>query len=66
MYHFLTYTCRCNVGIALHNFKKKVIKLFGKNHFKCNSGFDVQLLNIPERTYIYNEYQDGLASEDFR
>ena len=65
VYHFLTYTCKCNVGITLQNFKIKVIKLFSKNHFKCNSSFDVELLNIPERTYAYNEYQDGLVSDDF-
>ena len=66
VYHFLTYTCKCNVFIALQNFKNKVIKLFGKNYFKCNSGFDVELLNIPERTYVYNEYKDGLISDDFK
>ena len=62
VYHFLTYTSKCNVGITLQNFKNKAIKLFGKNH---NSSFDVKLLNIPECTFAYNEYQEGLVSDDF-
>ena len=62
-YHFLTYTCRCNVVILLQNLKRKLMKLGCKSD---NLRFDVALLNIPERTYNYSEYQDGLFSDDFK
>ena len=62
-YHFLTYTCRCNVVILLQNLKRKLMKLGCKSD---NLRFDVALLNIPERTYNYSEYQDGLISDDFK
>ena len=66
LYHFLTYTCHCNVEFALQAFKDRIMNHFCKNHLKCSSHFDVELLNIPECTYNYSEYQDGLISDDFR
>ena len=63
LYHLLTYTCHCNIAIALQTLK---VKLCYKKQVDFNSRFDVKLLNIPERTYNYAEYQDGLISDDFK
>ena len=65
-YHFLTYACHCNAMIVLQTLKTKLMKFWYKKYFKDNSKFDVKLLNIPERTYNYSEYQDGLISDDFK
>ena len=64
LYHFLTYTCHYNVEVALQSLKDKLLELCYRNHLKDN--FDVELLNIPECTYNYTEYQDGLVSDDFK
>ena len=57
--HLLTYTFHYNVAI-----KENFMKLFNR---KTSSGsYNVALLNIPERTYNYSEYQDGLVSDDFK
>ena len=65
LYHVLTYTCHCNIVIALQTLRGKLMKLYYNNHIEYKTKFDVELLNIPECTYNYNEYQDGLVSEDF-
>ena len=58
--HFLTYTFHCNAAI-----KENLVKLW--NRRKSNHcSYDVTLLNIPECTYNYEEYQDGLVSDDFK
>ena len=64
LYHFFTYTCHYNVEIALQTLKNKLVNLHHKNPLRDH--FDVELLNIPERTYNYAEYQDGLVSDDFK
>ena len=66
MYHLLTYTLHCNVMIMLQTIKQKIsiIKYFTKRNESLNL-FDVGLLDIPERTHNYTEYQDGLVSDDF-
>ena len=57
IYHFLTFTCHFNVEKSLKNFKKK---------FKHQDHLvNITLLNIPELTYNYSEYQDGLVTDDF-
>ena len=61
IYHFLTYTCHCNIENTLYNVKEKLVKYLRKD----NHTIDVALLDIPERTHNYNEYQDGLVSDDF-
>ena len=66
LYHFLTYTYHCNVEIILQSLKDKLMNFSFKNHSKNNYYIDVALLNIPERTYDYTEYQDGLVSDDFK
>ena len=64
LYHFLTYTCHCNIEIILQTSKEKLVKFCYKNHSNHHN-VGVELLNIPERTYNYAEYQDGLVSDDF-
>ena len=58
--HFLVYTCRCKFTI-----KEKLTMIYNKKKPK-HSSFNVALLNIPECTYDYKEYQDGLVSDDFK
>ena len=65
LYHFFTYTCHCNIAMALHNGKQKLMQLCSKKHLQYVSN-DIILLNIPERTYNYEEYQDGLVTDDFK
>ena len=62
-YHFFTYTCHCDIKNTLCTVKEKLAKQFRKDHQTIES--DVSLLDIPERTYNYSEYQDGLHSDDF-
>ena len=66
--HFLTYACHCNVAGAMQHSKQKLTKLCNlcyNNHSEYKSRFDIELLNIPECTHNYAEYQDGLVSSDF-
>ena len=67
-YHFLTYTCHHNIVTTLKNGKEKLMKLCTvcrKNYNDCQNANDLALLNIPEPTYNYNEYRDGLVGDDF-
>ena len=65
LYHLLTYTCHCNVTHKINTIKQKlVVKLCSKN--LCSNLNDIPLLNIPECTYNYSEYRDGLVSDDFK
>ena len=64
LYHFFTYTCHCNIVMALHNGKQKLMQLCSKKQLQ-NESSDV-ILRIPEPTYNYEEYQDGLVTEDFK
>ena len=57
--HFLVYTYQCKFSVI-----QKLKKLFNKKRLNHHS-YDIALLNIPERTYNYNQYQDGLVSDDF-
>ena len=59
-YHFLTYTCHCNVVTALQT----ILTTYKTNHGDQHV-VDLTPLNVPERTYNYNEYRDGLISDDF-
>ena len=61
VYHFLTYTCHCDIERALHAVKEKLMNHRREDYHSVN----VALLDIPERTYNYSEYQDGLVSDDF-
>ena len=58
--HFVVYTCHCKFSI-----KEKLKMLFNKRK-SDHCSFNVALLDIPERTYNYSEYQDGLVSDDFK
>ena len=64
LYHFLTYTCHYNVENMLQTLKHKLVNTCHKHHLKDK--FDTEMLNIPECTYNYTEYQDGLVSDDFK
>ena len=66
LYHFLTYTCHCNVVTLLQAGKQKIMKYFLPKENKWENLNDLELLDIPERTYDYTEYQDGLVSDDFK
>ena len=59
LYHFLTYTCHCDSVI-----QQIMLKHFTKNN-ECQNLTECELLDIPECTYNYTEYQDGLVSDDF-
>ena len=61
LFHFLTYTCHFNMENALQYIKKKLAKCPNNDHHSIN----IALLNIPECTYNYSKYQDGLVSDDF-
>ena len=66
LYNFLTYTCHCDVIGMLKTTKQKLMmKLCKKKSVSCVSN-NIALLNIPECTYNYNEYRDGLVSGDFK
>ena len=65
LYHFLTYTFHCNIAMVLHNGKQKLMQLCCKKQLQYASN-DVMLPNIPECTYNYEEYQDGLVTDDFK
>ena len=66
LYNFLTYTCHCDITRMLKTTKLKLMmKLCKKKSSSCVSN-SIALLNVPERTYNYNEYRDGLVSDDFR
>ena len=63
LYHFLTYKCHCNVARVLLILKNKLNILSSKIY---ENNFNAELLNIPECTYNYTEFQDGLVSDDFK
>ena len=64
LYHFLTYTCHYDIVSKLKSGKQMIKYITKKN--KSKSLNYLELLDIPECTYNYTEYQDGLVSDDFR
>ena len=66
LYHFLTYTCNCDVMCMLKTTKQKFIMKFCKMKTLSRVSNNIALLNIPECTYNYTEYRDGLVSDDFK
>ena len=58
--HFFLYTFHCNFSI------KERFELFFNKRKPNQPSFEVALLDIPECTYNYTEYQDGLVSDDFK
>ena len=63
IYHFITYTCHYNIENTLGSARKKLVDCFTKDSHTVRIA--INLLDIPERTYNYSEYQDGLVSDDF-
>ena len=66
LYHFLTYTCHCDVVNMLQTGKQKMIKYMCYSKRNKYQVQNLELLNIPECTYNYTEFQDGLVSDDFK
>ena len=68
LYHFLTYTCTChwNFVIMFQTVKQKMLKCIKKSNISHENLHQHELLDIPECTYNYTEYQDGLISDDFK
>ena len=66
LHHFLTYTCHCDIVIMLQKRKQVVMTYYRTKKRKCQNSINVELLDIPECTYSYAEYQDGLVSDDFQ
>ena len=66
LYHFLTYTCNCDVMCMLKTTEQKFIMKFCKMKTLSRVSNNTALLNIPECTYNYTEYRDGLVSDDFK
>jgi len=65
LYHFFTYTCHCNVATTLQAIVIRLMRVCSrKKHYHQNIN-EIALLNIPNRTYNYSEYRDGLISDDF-
>ena len=60
--HILVYTFHYNFTIK--DIKEKLMMPFTRVKSNHRS-FNVALLDIPERTYNYSEYQDGLVSDNF-
>ena len=65
LYHFLTYTCHCNIVGTLQTIEQGIKKYFTKSNKSQNLNYH-ELLDIPECTYNYSEYRDGLISDDFK
>ena len=65
VYHFLTYTCYCHTTTTLQTVKRKLAQFCERKKPSHPYLNDIALLNIPEITYNYHEYQDGLVSDDF-
>ena len=64
LYHFLTYTCHCNVVTILQMGRQKILKHCSKKK-ECRLQ-NAELLNIPECTYNYTKFQDELVTDDFQ
>jgi len=65
-YHFLTYTCHCKDVPGLKAVKDIIMNLSNRKNSGHGNRNNIAMLNIPERSYNYNEYRDGLVSDDFR
>ncbi|XP_065915481.1 uncharacterized protein [Dysidea avara] len=65
LYHFLTFTCHCNVENKLWDAKEKIIKCCHLTHYTPHRE-DMMSFEIPELTCNYAEYRDGLVSDDFK
>ena len=66
LYHFLIYTCHCDVTCLLKTIKEKLMTKLCKKKNLSHVSNNIALLNIPECTYNYTEYRDGLVSDDFK
>ena len=65
-YHFLTYTCSCKSVPGLQIIRDRIMNSSNRRNGGHGNRNDIAMLNIPNRSYNYNEYCDGLVSDDFR
>ena len=65
LYHFLTFTCHFDITGAFVILKNKLAKMCCTKTPHQRSNNFVQSLNILDRAYNYNEYREGLVSDDF-
>ena len=65
LYHFLTFTCHCNVENMLWDVKEKMIKCCHLTQYTHHTSDHVMTREIPERTYNYTDYREGLVTDDF-
>ena len=65
LYHFLTFTCHCDIENKLWTVKEKVTSLCYQLRLSHHRSCVNHSLEIPERTYDYAEYREGLVSDDF-
>ena len=61
-YHIIVYMCHC----SLNNIFQVVSDKFKTAKRSEQLSNDIRLFAIPERSFNYNEYQDGLISDDFK
>ena len=66
LYHFLTYTCHYDVIHMERILREKLMMKFCRKKTVSCASNNIGLLNIPECTYNYTEYRDGLVSDDFK
>ena len=66
LYHFLTYTCHCDIICLLKTIKQKLLIKLCSRRILNQELNNIALLNIPECAYNYTEYRDGLVSDDFK
>ena len=61
LYHFVTFALHWNIIDIFQMVKGKLMNKF----YTTTSHENTVLFNIPERTFNYNEYREGLTSDDF-
>ena len=66
LYHFLTFTCHCNVENMLWDVKEKMIKCCHLTHYTHHTSDHVMTCKIPEHSLNYAEFRDGLVTDDFK
>ena len=66
LYHFLTFTCHCNVENMFWGVKEKMIKCCHLIYFSHPTSNYTMNSAVPERTYNYAEYREGLVTDDFK
>ena len=66
LYHFLTFTCHCNVENILWDVKEKMNKCCHLICYTYNASDHVMTCEIPERSYNYMDYRERLVCDEFK